>query len=270
MAANGSAYELTVDGKVIASLTLPSQTFFQDQVSMVLSYADLRSERTPEILAQIDNQFAFVAAVTGLHPERHRNTVELLVNAIQFTVLVEMQFKHALACWRPHQYSAQVQPMITTPGHGSLPSGHSTQAFVLARLLGALVPASAEFDAMRAQLQFQAARIATNRVVAGVHFPADSVAGRLLGESIAEFILARLSTSSGSPSPIHCRTFDGAGMDGKSYDLDLADPVLSNGPGYQVSGPVTFTSPIAASTPVLDKLFLLGAAERSALGLVFS
>ena len=44
------------------------------------------------------------------------------------SVLVEMRFKHELACWRPADYSFQVQPMITTPGHGSLPSGHCTQS----------------------------------------------------------------------------------------------------------------------------------------------
>ena len=93
--------ELKASNKVIATLNRPDVPYFKSQIPLVLSWADLRVERTPEILAQIDNQFAFVSAITGLHPERHRLTVEFLVNAIQFTVLIEMQFKHMLACWRP-------------------------------------------------------------------------------------------------------------------------------------------------------------------------
>jgi hypothetical protein len=222
-------------------------------------------ERTPEILAQIDNQFAFVSAITGLHPERHRFTVELLVNAIQFTVLLEMQFKHLLAGWRPVQYSEQVQPMITTPGHGSFPSGHATQAFVLARLLAGILPASAAYDPMREQLYWQAARIATNRVVAGVHFPVDSVAGRLLGHSIAEYVLSLLAPA----TQVCVRTFTGqiiggGALDGTAIDLDIDDAI---DPGLSVPNTysVAVVPIVPPQPPLLRELFRLGQAERAAL-----
>ena len=68
-----------------------------------------------------------------------------------------------------------------------------------------------------AQLQRLSARIATNRVVAGVHFPADSLAGRLLGETLGEYFVARCVTGE-DWTP---RMFDGLAM---PYDEDLVPP----------------------------------------------
>ena len=83
---------------------------------MVLSWAELRNERATEIMAQIDPQYAFLSSIVYMHPDRTRRTFELINILLQFCVYVEMRFKHALACWRPVEYNAQVQPMITTRG----------------------------------------------------------------------------------------------------------------------------------------------------------
>ena len=162
----------------IAEILRPRDKAYEPQLALVLSWAELRQERAAEILAQIDNQFAFLGAVVYLHPARTPRTFELLGIAIQMAVNVEMRVKHALGVWRPVEISPQVQPMLTTPGHGALPSGHATQAYltayVLEKLLNLqLIPHEGEI----LQLQRQAARIATNRVIAGVHYPMDSMAG---------------------------------------------------------------------------------------------
>ena len=65
--------------------------------------------------------YAFWSSIIYMHPDRTKRTFELINMVLQFCVYVEMRFKHALACWRPVEYNAQVQPMITTPGHGSFP-----------------------------------------------------------------------------------------------------------------------------------------------------
>ena len=92
-----------------------------------------------------------------------------------------------------YMFSPQVQPMIPTPTHGSLPSGHATEAFLMARLLWKLLihsnaPQYKDHGYWGQMLMRQAARIATNRTVAGVHFPIDSVAGGILGLVLAEHV----------------------------------------------------------------------------------
>ena len=85
--------------------------------------------------------------------------------------------------------------MITTPGHGTFPMGHGTQ--YLCRRLCAQAAARARCaeagDIKRVidQLDRLSARITTNRVIAGVHFPVDSMAGRMLGVALGEYFVGR-------------------------------------------------------------------------------
>jgi len=87
--------------------------------------------------------------------------------------------------------------MIQTPNHGSLPSGHSTEAHAVAWVISALVTTHSTAANTNAQVQLreilmrQAARIAINRTVAGVHYPVDSMAGQMLGLTIGEYFVAR-------------------------------------------------------------------------------
>ena len=95
--------------------------------------------------------------------------------------------------------------MIPTPTHGTLPSGHSTEAFIVARTLWKLLRLSnapqytggAEPAAFGDMLMRQAARIAINRTVAGVHFPVDSAAGAVLGLTLADYVANRCTFETG-------------------------------------------------------------------------
>src|SRR3546814_3384262 len=126
-----------------------------------------------EIDAQLTTPVAFLGAIVHLHPARTARTLELLALAQRLANLVEMRLKHALACRRAIEYSPQVQPMLQTPAHGTLPSGHATEAFTMARVLWAVIsanPGSHYRDpAWGEQLMRLAARIAINRTVAGLH-----------------------------------------------------------------------------------------------------
>jgi hypothetical protein len=121
-------------------------------------------------------------------------TMELIKVALMLASFVVQRFKHSLCVRRPHEYSPQIQPIIMTPGHGSYPSGHATQAFTIARLLLALqatAAANVPIPLLEQQLMAQAARIAINRTVAGVHFPVDSLVGQVLGMTLSNYFIAR-------------------------------------------------------------------------------
>jgi hypothetical protein len=60
------------------------------------------------------------------------------------------------------------------------------------------------------QLDRVSARITTNRVIAGVHFPFDSMAGRMLGVALGEYFYGRCTGS----QPFMNRQFLAAGADG--------------------------------------------------------
>ena len=80
--------------------------------------------------------------------------------------------------------------MVTPPEFFAFPSGHATQAFMIARLLQVLMKEQPG-KSLDKLLQQQAFMIANNRVIAGVHFPVDGMAGRAIGESLAEYFIHR-------------------------------------------------------------------------------
>jgi len=209
----------------IVSLTRPPLATFRKQLDHVEKYADLREDRASEILAQIGMQTDFWGLIAYLHPTRTAKTLEVLLTALRLTILVEMRIKHALACPRPLEYSSQIQPMILTPGHGSLPSGHSTQAYLIAEVYWALLPPARKNPLLREQLMRQAARVAINRTVAGVHFPVDSAAGRVLGTTLAEHFISRATRSKFTPRRFKGRAFD------RASDFNPADAIRRSASG---------------------------------------
>jgi hypothetical protein len=69
------------------------------------------------------------------------------------------------------------------------------------------------------QLMRQAARIAINRTVAGVHFPADSAAGAVLGLTLGQYLVNR---ANGTATNYRAAEFDGAAYPG-GEDFDWSD-----------------------------------------------
>ncbi|NIM42110.1 MAG: phosphatase PAP2 family protein [Hydrogenophaga sp.] len=221
----------------LVTLKGPDEALLKKQLSLVAAYADLRTDRSLEIVEQMGYPIAFWSSVVGLTAHRHGKTLQLLEVAFNLAASVTQRFKFIFSTTRPVEFSPQIQPMIPTPGHGAWPSGHSTEAFLAATLLQALLDAGSPTTARhpgngvasREQLQRLAARIAINRTVAGVHYPVDSAAGRLLGTALAEFIVARATGGK-----VHARGFNSALFqepDGAPKDFSLNDP-MDHASGY--------------------------------------
>jgi acid phosphatase (class A) len=79
---------------------------------------------------------------------------------------------------RPPLVDARVRPCLPVPETAGYPSGHAMRAFAWALVLAEIFPR--QRDALLARAQ----RAAWSRVLAGVHFPSDTVGGRLLAETV--------------------------------------------------------------------------------------
>ena len=208
-----TTYAVKAAGSAIISLIPPGPKKLAEQMVELRTAMDLRADRLPEILAQQGDMLSFFGAMQALNHDRRRRTMLLLSVIYGAVVSQEMRIKHFCSVTRPMDLSAQLQPIIQTPGHSAYPSGHATEAFAFATvlaalrlsgspaarehgliptLLGKLTPtieaaAAADPDLLLFRL---AARIADNRTVAGVHYPVDSAHGAVLGLSTALVLIA--------------------------------------------------------------------------------
>ena len=169
-----------------------------EQLDAVLRAAVEREDRLPEILSQANDFWPFFESVTGVQLAQAPAFGELLRATHEWVLSLLMLLKHNVAAHRPVQRSTLVMPLIATPGHGSLPSGHATVAAFTAELLRLLMYRSGP-DARAQALDRLARRIAFNRVVAGVHFPVDSQAGYALGQQLARTLSALAGNGADSP-----------------------------------------------------------------------
>lgn len=173
-----------------------------EQIDKVVRAATEREDRLPEILSQLDDFWPFFESVIGLSLDRAPRTTELLAATHDFMLHMLMHLKQNFAASRPVQVSTLVMPLIPTPGHGSLPSGHATMAAFTSELMHQMLyqnSTQAHHQMRSEQLDRLARRIAFNRVVAGLHFPVDSQAGYALGTQMAR-LTAALAKGGSPPS----------------------------------------------------------------------
>jgi membrane-associated phospholipid phosphatase len=143
-----------------------------------------RADALDEILTQSNEFITYFLNLMTSAPAAHPKTTRVLHVANQVALLAVMHWKAVYQRPRPSQICPALLPPIAVPGHASYPSGHSTQAHLMALLMKdifAAIPAAAPLNADLAAL---AHRIARNREIAGLHYHSDSEAGAVLAGKI--------------------------------------------------------------------------------------
>lgn len=225
---DSSGRTVTFDESISFAAIPTNGPWYAEQIDKVLRAAVEREDRLPEILSQADGFMDFYCNLIGLPPARAPITFGMLDIAQRWATPLVMALKNQVAARRPDAASTRIVPVIETPTHGSLPSGHATIATLMARLLTELMyPQFGLAHPKALQLDRLARRIAFNRVVAGVHFPIDSRAGYALGLQLAAHFIG-LADGRGQP-----KRFDvamgiarehGLGEEGEPEPLTLLRP----------------------------------------------
>jgi hypothetical protein len=228
------------------SMKRPTYPQFQRQLEFVIRRARLRPERTPEILTQVQPQYAFWSGLIGLHPDTTPRTIELTYIALHFVMVICQRLKHALATPRPHEYSPMVQPILLAPTYSAWPMGHATEAYMFSQVMSALLGESVG-DPIHDQLRLIARRISDNRVIAGVHFPIDSPAGYVLAERASAYFLAKC----GAVDPkVKSASIDGTALADVDADPQTVfDPLGRWSSGHAV--PATYGPDVTVSPSAL-------------------
>jgi undecaprenyl-diphosphatase len=96
---------------------------------------------------------------------------------------IYLLLKNCLKRERPCHHISEINAHIVPSDKFSLPSGHTAAAFLMASLIAHFYPT------LSISAYMWASCIGGSRVLLGVHYPSDIVAGALLGLSISAIIL---------------------------------------------------------------------------------
>jgi acid phosphatase (class A) len=111
-------------------------------------------------------------------PESLPVTAEFIKQVTEDVQEVRLKVKGLYARPRPPAVDRAVRPCVGIPTSNSYPSGHALRAYVWAAVLGDV------FADRRDELEARARRVAWGRIIGGVHFPTDSIGGRIVARAI--------------------------------------------------------------------------------------
>ena len=147
---------------------------------------EIQATRTPEqekaaIADAQENVWRF-ADVMGpdFDAAKLPKTAALFDRIVATEDVVDDHAKKAFNRPRPYMLDEQIHPLLKKSKSGSWPSGHSTVGYLMATVLGEMVPEK------RNELFTRAAGYAENRLVAGFHYRSDTVMSRTGAALIAQ------------------------------------------------------------------------------------
>jgi membrane-associated phospholipid phosphatase len=160
------------------------QVIGQELDDLVTAAQDERADALSEILSQADEFISYFMNLMTTRPTAYPATLRVLNIASLVALFVSMHYKGLYRRPRPSELCPALLPPIVVPGHASFPSGHATQARLMARCMGDVLNGLPQRAAMVDDLKTLARRIRRNREIAGVHYESDSIAGKTLADHI--------------------------------------------------------------------------------------
>ena len=150
---------------------------------------DERADAIGEIVAQngtYEDCIAYFGGLLRFTSRTHGKTFRLMHVAGLVGILTSMHFEAVFPPRpRPSQIWPALLPPIEVPGHPAFPSGHATQAMLMALTLEKVLKGTTRALATPL-LHTLAHRIARNREITGLHYASDSRGGfELAGEAFA-------------------------------------------------------------------------------------
>jgi hypothetical protein len=152
-----------------------------------------RPEAMGEILNQNKKLQLCFLQLMMMTPTSHPRTYFVLKLATRVGEVVMMRLKRHFNRARPSQYCPTLYPPVPVPGHASYPAGHAVLAYVVAQCLIEIttpdpVNGVCQDSPYKDALIDLADRIGRNRVLAGLHFPSDIMAGNKAGQITHEIL----------------------------------------------------------------------------------
>ncbi|MFZ4411259.1 MAG: hypothetical protein ACOYOH_28225, partial [Paracraurococcus sp.] len=186
------------------------------EIDELFDLVDFRPPTLAEARVQAGNILRYFEGLLTFSAGSHRTTVRLATAAQRIAQFQAVYYKNVFKRARPSMVSPRLMPPLDPPGHPSYPSGHATEAWLIALVLEQVLPREVTVPLDRSGVAFPtgdrplrrlAARIARNREMIGVHYPSDSEVGRRLAENSLGILLR--CPSLGVPDPAG---FDGDGI----------------------------------------------------------
>jgi hypothetical protein len=150
---------------------------------LVIAAEEERADALGEIVSQSDEFISYFLNALSSRPGSYPNTNKVLTIASLIGTFVAMYFKGRYARPRPSHLCPALMPPIQVPGHASFPSGHATQAHLMALCMRDVLAGSPTYDTASVVLWTLANRIARNREIAGLHYKSDTDGGVALALS---------------------------------------------------------------------------------------